>query len=257
MKTIVLIGKANDLTQEVGDYLRRFFRIQSSTEKTQNALGTIKVVSPDMIVINLTGFSYGDRSVFVGIQNDFPKIPVFMIGTEKELLPFASFGTGGQFESLTRPLKNSDIFSAVCSRFGMGEQNVRDEAAAVNDRRKKVLVVDDNPATLRSIKTMLESKYNVTLANSGIKAIAAMGKNKPDVLLLDYEMPICDGRQTLEMIRGDEDLRDIPVIFLTSVNDKDNIQAVIRLLPAGYLLKPAVPGKLIDAIERALDGAGT
>lgn len=99
---------------------------------------------------------------------------------------------------------------------------------------------------------MLEDKYNITLANSGMKAMTSIGKSRPDVVLLDYEMPVCDGRQTLEMIRADEELSSIPVIFLTSVNDRKHIESVLRLRPAGYLLKPAKPDTLISAIEKAL-----
>ena len=54
------------------------------------------------------------------------------------------------------------------------------------------------------------------------------------------------------MIRADEDLTQIPVIFLTGVNDREHIEAVLKLKPAGYLLKPAVAEKLIAAIEKAV-----
>ena len=61
-----------------------------------------------------------------------------------------------------------------------------------------------------------------------------------------------DGRQTLEMIRADEDICNIPVIFLTGVDDRAHIQAVLALRPAGYMLKPPVASKLFDAIEKAI-----
>ena len=122
----------------------------------------------------------------------------------------------------------------------------------VDEGKKTVLVVDDNAAILRSIKAMLEDKYTVMLANSGMQALKSIGKKHPDVILLDYEMPVCDGRQTLEMIRADEEICDIPVIFLTGVNSREHIEAVIKLKPAGYLLKPAVADKLIANIEKAL-----
>ena len=64
--------------------------------------------------------------------------------------------------------------------------------------------------------------------------MTAIGKKRPDLILLDYEMPVCDGRQTLEMIRADEELKDIPVIFLTGVNDREHIESVLSLKPAGY-----------------------
>ncbi len=118
---------------------------------------------------------------------------------------------------------------------------------------KKILVVDDNATTLRGIKKILDPYYEVTLANSGMRAIAAISKDKPDLILLDYEMPVCDGKQTFEMIRADEDMKDIPVIFLTGVNDKAHITAVLKLVPAGYMLKPYEPEKLLATIRKVLD----
>ncbi len=251
MKKILMIGKMNELTKDVNDFLGRFFRVQLCMENPQTALGMIKVIEPELIIISLVGLYDVNTVIFGRIQNEFPDIPVITIGTESEQRDVLSFYQGSQFENLIRPIENSDIFSAVCRRLNLNEQSVREGAAVAEDGRKKVLVVDDNATTLRSIKGMLEEKYNVTLANSGMKAMTSIGKNRPDAILLDYEMPVCDGRQTLEMIRADEDLTTIPVIFLTGVNDREHIQAVLKLKPAGYLLKPAVPDKLIAAIEEA------
>ena len=71
-------------------------------------------------------------------------------------------------------------------------------------------------------------------------------------ILLDYEMPVCDGRMTLEMIRADEEMKDIPVVFLTAINDRANIEAVLKLKPAGYFLKPPVKDHLLGEIEKIL-----
>ena len=125
-----------------------------------------------------------------------------------------------------------------------------------NDRMKtgkpKILVVDDNGPTLRIIKGMLEHDYDVTIVNSGMNAIKALGKKRPDLILLDYEMPVCDGRQTLEMIRSDKESAQIPVVFLTGVNDREHIEAVLSLRPAGYLLKPPDKRRIVEAIKSAL-----
>ncbi len=122
------------------------------------------------------------------------------------------------------------------------------------EEKKVILVVDDNATTLRGIKKLLEKHYEVVLANSGTKAIAQISRKKPDLILLDYEMPVCDGKQTFEMIRSDEEMADIPVVFLTGVNDKSHIHAVLRLKPAGYMLKPYEPEKLLAIIEKVLYG---
>jgi len=254
MKTIVVYGKKNETTEEISEFLHGYFRVELCTEDAQQALGMIKVVEPDMVVMSLIDFTPAEQELFSGIKSDFPSMPVVSVGTVEERMRFGKYYVGGQMENLPRPLNIEALFSAVCRKLGVDEQAVKDEAEEANVELKKVLVVDDNAATLRSIKFMLNGKYDITLVNSGMKALTTIAKSRPDVVLLDYEMPVCDGRQTLEMIRSEPDLADIPVIFLTSVNDKDNIEAVIKLRPAGYLLKPAVPAKLIKAIEAALAG---
>ena len=99
---------------------------------------------------------------------------------------------------------------------------------------------------------MLEERYEVAVAISGAQAMTSIGKKRPDLILLDYEMPICDGKMTLEMIRADDDLKNIPVIFLTAVNDRANIEAVLKLKPAGYILKAPIKDKLIAEMEKIL-----
>ena len=108
-------------------------------------------------------------------------------------------------------------------------------------KKKKILVVDDSGVMLHSIKGWLGKDYHVTLANSGLSAIKYMTLNRPDLILLDYEMPVCDGRQTLEMIRSETEVADIPVIFLTGKGDKESIMKVMALKPEGYLLKTMKP----------------
>ena len=116
--------------------------------------------------------------------------------------------------------------------------------------KKKILVVDDSGAMLRNVKGWLQDKYNVILANSGAMAIKYIATDRPDLVLLDYEMPVVDGRQVLEMIRTETDFRDVPVIFLTSKNDRESILKVMELKPEGYLLKTMEPEKIVEEVDK-------
>ena len=252
MKKILMIGKLNSMMKDLGDYLHHYFRVQYCVDNSNHAVGMIKVVEPAVVIVSLVGLFDVDKELFVSLRDDFPKVPVITIGTESERKEILAYYDGGQFSHLVRPLENSDVFAEVCRRLALDEGKVKANAIVVDEGKKTVLVVDDNAAILRSIKAMLEDKYTVMLANSGMQALKSIGKKHPDVILLDYEMPVCDGRQTLEMIRADEEICDIPVIFLTGVNSREHIEAVIKLKPAGYLLKPAVADKLIANIEKAL-----
>jgi CheY-like chemotaxis protein len=102
---------------------------------------------------------------------------------------------------------------------------------------------------LRNIKGWLEDRYQVILANSGAMAIKYLAINRPDLVLLDYEMPVVDGRQVLGMIRSETEFCDIPVIFLTGKNDRESIVKVMELKPEGYLLKSMEPSEIVMAID--------
>ena len=250
MKTILLIGKMNEVVKNLNAFLTTRFKVQICSENTSVITGMLDVVNPDLVIISLVGAMDIDPVIFNRIANDHKDLPVLTIGTERERLNFLKFYENSQFENLIRPIENSSVLEAIVRRLALTPEEYEVEAAPTGKRR--ILIVDDNAATLRSIKGMLDELYEVTIANSGIKAMTAIGKKRPDLILLDYEMPVCDGRQTLEMIRADEDLSDIPVIFLTGVSDRAHIEAVLDLKPAGYMLKPPIKEKIVEAIDKAL-----
>lgn len=259
MRKILLIGKLNSVMKETNAFLSQFFHVQLCSENASVLEGMVKIVNPDLILISLIGAYDIDTSMFFMISDQYSQIPVLTIGTKEESSNFFKYYEDGQFENLIRPLENTLIMDAVCRRLGMDRADVERDAAEERERKmksnkKRVLVVDDNGTTLRTMKAMLEDYYEVSIAISGAQAMTSIGKKRPDLILLDYEMPVCDGRMTLEMIRADEEMKDIPVVFLTAVNDRANIEAVLKLKPAGYFLKPAVKDKLIAEIEKILHG---
>lgn len=123
------------------------------------------------------------------------------------------------------------------------------EEQEVTNRKKKVLAVDDSLIIREGIKRLLSEDYEVASAESGAAAIRTITLNRPDLILLDYEMPVCDGKQTLEMLRAEKAFEDIPVIFLTGRRDPQSIIQVMPLKPAGYLLKNAKPEEIKKEID--------
>lgn len=127
------------------------------------------------------------------------------------------------------------------------EINEKDQSAAV--QKKKILVVDDSGIILKAINDLLSADYEVSLAKSGVSAIRSITLNRPDLVLLDYEMPVCDGKQVLEMIRSEGEFADIAVIFLTGRVDKESVKKVLSLKPAGYLSKTLNPADIKKNID--------
>jgi len=254
MKRILLFGKLNEVVKDVDNALSAHFHVQLCELRSDTIDGMLKVVEPELVIISLVGAQDYDKGIFTLLSLDYSRIPVITIGTEREKHAFLKYYENRQFENLIRPVENKEILRAVCKRLGL--QLIQEGDGFVVKEysfKKNVMVVDDNPVTIREIWEMLKDVFDITVATSGIQAMTAIGKKRPDLILLDYEMPVCDGKQTLEMIRADNELKDIPVIFLTGISDKAHIQAVLNLKPQGYLLKPIPRDDLIAAISKELE----
>lgn len=171
------------------------------------------------------------------VEND---IPVFAIGDSSELSGVERMISKNLIRrKFYRPINVSEVVNAITSYVKEHDKH----------NKKKILVVDDSGTMLRNVKGWLEESYQVTLANSGAMAIKYLATNRPDLVLLDYEMPIVDGKQVLEMIRSETEFEDIPVIFLTNKGDRETIMNVMALKPQGYLLKTMEPDKIVESID--------
>ncbi|MEE3496482.1 MAG: response regulator [Butyrivibrio sp.] len=137
-------------------------------------------------------------------------------------------GTSCILNHYSRPIEMDKLLSQV--------ENYMSEVASMT-KRKSILIVDDDVSYMSMIMEWLKDKYRVSLANSGMEAITWLAGNTPNLILLDYEMPITPGPQVLQMIQSSVKTADIPVIFLTGKSDRDSILSVLALKPAGYLLK--------------------
>ena len=115
--------------------------------------------------------------------------------------------------------------------------------------KRRILVVDDEPIILRSIKIWLGNEYELYLVNSGETALELLESYHVDLVLLDYRMPTMDGPKVLEAIRNNEKLKDLPVIFLTANNDRQSVITAMQYKPDGYILKSKSPEEIKAAVQ--------
>ncbi len=118
--------------------------------------------------------------------------------------------------------------------------------------RARILIVDDDPSFAKIVRGWIGDKYQTNIVLNGTQAITFLTKNKVDLILLDYEMPVADGPKVLEMIRSEDKIKDIPVVFLTGIGTKESVQRVMSLGPAGYILKTTSREDLLGKIKAVL-----
>ncbi|HUD08555.1 MAG TPA: response regulator [Candidatus Saccharimonadales bacterium] len=117
--------------------------------------------------------------------------------------------------------------------------------------KKKILIVeDDNFVAEVYFAKLTEMGYEAILAQNGEEGIATLKKDKIDMILLDILMPIMNGMEMLEEIKKREDWKNIPVILLTNVGEKESIQKVREMGVKNYLIKSHfTPAEVIEKIE--------
>ena len=121
--------------------------------------------------------------------------------------------------------------------------------------KKKILAVDDEVLMTKMLKRNLEasSKFEVRTENEGAKALAAAKEFRPDLILLDVMMPDLDGGDVAAQIRQDPDLKGTPIIFLTAVVEKQDLEGTGGIIGGNpFLAKPIKTEELITAIEENL-----
>jgi len=117
----------------------------------------------------------------------------------------------------------------------------------------KILVVDDNPVTLSMIKGILSDFYKVYTVNSGAMALEYLDTQRPDMILLDIEMPGMNGIELLCAVKADPRLCNIPVLFLTTTTDNAVEAMVFKLGAADYIRKPINDIVLITRVKMHLE----
>lgn len=117
----------------------------------------------------------------------------------------------------------------------------------------EVMVVEDDPIYRDMLQIMLDSSgFRVIAAENGEDALNELRRRRPDLILLDYQMPGMDGILTLQRIKADPDLRAVPVIMLTAVSERVVVQKCIQIGALDFIVKPSDRGTIVNKIAQRL-----
>ncbi|MCL2186511.1 MAG: response regulator [Treponema sp.] len=121
--------------------------------------------------------------------------------------------------------------------------------------RLKIIYVDDVSSSLLTLKRRLSGHYDVYPAESSEIMFKILSKIKPDIILLDINMPNVNGYEVMETLKADNRYADIPVIFITGNHDRKSVIRGLTLGAADYLIKPIGTANLIEYIEKHATGS--
>lgn len=254
MRKIILMGKRCDETHSLYFSLNEHFDVRLCTIDYDVFQAVSKLFKPDLVVICFVKYAQPDKRFMELLAGTNRRYPVITVGLESVDATFEKVHTTGGLFNLTKANASAHILEKACDVLGISlmsmEMNVD---SRLEDGRPLILVVDDFALLLRQLKGMLKDKYDVEVATSGVQAMASIGRHRPDLILLDYAMPGYDGKQIFSALKMSDEIKDIPVIFLTGVSEHTKVEEIIDLKPAGYLLKPPDKDKLVEMIDTVLE----
>ena len=128
--------------------------------------------------------------------------------------------------------------------------------SATPTQKLEILVVDDSRLQALLLKNLLQDHgYAVTVAGNGEEAIAGVRVQRPDLVISDIVMPVMNGYEMCRAIKDDADLKDLPVVLLTTLSDEDDILLGLTASADLYLTKPYSPAYLLSSISALLQRA--
>jgi CheY-like chemotaxis protein len=123
----------------------------------------------------------------------------------------------------------------------------------VDSARKKILLVDDNEIQLEILESMLEGEFLLSKAKSGKEAMAfLMTGLAPHLILLDIVMPEMDGWETFNRLKAISCLHDVPIAFITSLDEKEDLDRAYSMGAADFITKPVERNELLTRINSIL-----
>ena len=284
MKKILLVGQFTDNFRKMNKSLIEKYEVRACVNKLEIFRGMFKLNKPDIVVLLIEELDKTNEEFLRELKKEYKKIPVVCAGLNLEDITIPDSLVTKQFEyievsytadqliekiefALEKDISEEEIEEENHSKENDAEntkerieqsketeelEKIKKQIFKEENKRKKIMLVDDSGIYLRMMKGLLDEEYDVIMATSGLKAISMVHEKHPDLILLDYEMPLFDGRETMVKIRQAEDIKDIPIVFVTAVNEKEHIKAVLSLKPAGYLLKPIDKDRLFKTIKEIL-----
>lgn len=282
-RKILISGKNSALIMDFIQHTEDFFYTLSTMGCRQDIFGHFKVFNPEAFVC----FVDRDYEKTVGLINSLKKdscyngAAIVLIGDAETCSAIEENARYTADVLICRPVSPDNLILRITRYFDdlaeakermkaiqqlrQSEEEARKAAieakaaeiaakeadAAEGEKKKHILIVDDDRTVLKMLKTALGEQYEVTAMINGVMVDKCLETKKVDLIILDYEMPIETGAEIFRRIKKDPKAAHIPVCFLTGVSEREKIMEVMSLKPHGYLLKP-IDMEMLSATIRTL-----
>ena len=216
----------------------------------------IENVKPDLILldVNMPGVNGFSTIEILKTEEKYSQIPViFLSGVDDEESVIKGLNLGAA-DHIMKPYTPEALHASIAKHLNpIQDQDELQIDEDKHSKRQSVLAVDDSPSMLKSIHFALHTKYKVHTLQKSESFKKIIEGLKPDLFLLDYNMPGINGFELVKIIREFPEFKNTPIVFLTSESSPEQLKEAINLGVSGYIIKPFNPKKLREKITSCLE----
>ncbi|BAY08506.1 response regulator [Calothrix sp. NIES-2098] len=213
--------------------------------KLEDAKNLLQTTSPDLVVLNVG--EVGCRQASLALLSDLatrtPPVPVLVLAAADELVERVTLAQYGARGFLAKPVTAAQIWNSSSQLL-----------QRTHSLRLNILVVDDDPVVLAALRPMLEPwGMRIVGLDEPLRFWEVLQSTKPDLLILDVEMPEISGIELCQAVRTDPQWQELPIVFLTAHRDIETVQQVFAVGGDDYVVKPVVGAELLARITHRLE----
>jgi len=250
-RRIIYVDDVNYSLVSLKTRLKEYYEIYP-VQSVEAMFDIIMNVRPDLILLDINMSHVDGYEAIIRLKTDerYANIPVIFLTSKTDKESVRKGYNLGAADYVFKPFADADLIERIECVFDPSRRKKKLDAEI---ERKKIIYVDDINANLVSVKVRLKDKYQIFPAQSVDILFEILEQFTPDLILLDVNMPYINGWQAIRNLKSDSRYAAIPVIFLTSQNDRESIRKGFSLGAVDYISKPFSDLALVSRIEHHLN----
>jgi PAS domain S-box-containing protein len=248
-RTVIVITESQSDYNVISNVLHERTAHIYRFDDDSKGINDVMEIQPHLIIIDSTIKHRSAWEIMAILKNDFrtKDIKIIMASMGKELEKASVVGADA---FIGKPITANKVRKALCETYGVQFMD-----AFQNDKDKQftILLAEDNEANIETIEAFLTmNKYKIIVARNGQEAIEWVHEHRPDLILMDIQMPKMNGFEAIEFLKTSDEFRDIPIIALTALAMPGDRKKILDAGANDYLSKPISMIVLIERIQSYL-----
>jgi len=212
----------------------------------------LEYFTPDLILLDVNMPDIDGYETIKSLKTNerFSEIPVIFVTGNSDRESVVKGLSLGAADYVVKPYTASKLIESIEANLYTVKKREDVDNDETDDNRPSVLIVDDVSSMLRAMQYALNDRFNVYILSKSEDAIDFLKTKKPDLILLDYVMPVINGFDLIPIIRELPGHKETPIIIITTEGTQDHVNKAMAIGASDFIVKPFKPKELNDKVSK-------